>query len=205
LKLFKDTTDMPRSPLFLLTLLLFPVAVSAQSLYSDFRARKPGDIITIILSERTSAQRASEWQNASSNGIGGTSGVTGGTDLSGRFALDAKFSKDAQNRNTSLQRDLLTGTITATITERDEGGNLTIQGERSLNVNGETHLMKVTGLVRTVDIRTNNSVMSFQIANANIEYRKKGGLTRGLFKPGKLVRFGVIAVLGGALAIGMQQ
>ncbi len=195
---------MPQTLILLLALLLSPLGVSAQSLYSDFRARGPGDIITIILAERTSAQRASEWQNASTNSVGGSSNATGGADLSGRFALDARFSKDAKNSNTSFQRDLLTGTITATITDRDRRGNLTIEGVRTLNVNGETHLMKISGLVRTVDIRTNNSVMSYQIANADIEYSKKGGLTRGLFKPGKLVRFGVIAVLGGALAFGMK-
>lgn len=185
-------------------LLLMAVPASAQSLYSDFRARKAGDIITIVLVEKTSASRASQWQNSASNGIDGSSGLTGGTSLSGRFALDATFSKDAQTRNSSLQRDLLTGTITATITDKDDTGNLLLEGSRSLNVNGETHLMKVSGLVRAVDVRTNNSVLSYNIANAHIEYRKQGGLTKGLFKPGKIARFGAVALLGGAVAFAMQ-
>lgn len=185
-------------------LLLMAVPASAQSLYSDFRARKAGDIITIVLVEKTSASRASQWENSASNGIDGSSGLTGGTSLSGRFALDATFSKDAQTRNSSLQRDLLTGTITATITDKDDSGNLLLEGSRSLNVNGETHLMKVSGLVRPVDVRTNNSVLSFNIANAHIEYRKQGGLTKGLFKPGKIARFGAVALLGGAVAFAMQ-
>ncbi len=185
-------------------LLLMAAPVSAQSLYSDFRARKAGDIITIVLAEKTSASRASQWDNSSSNGLDAASGVTGGASLSGRFAMDAKFSKDAQTRNSSLQRDLLTGTITATVTERDESGNLRLEGSRSLNVNGETHLMKVTGMVRPVDVRTNNSVLSYNIANANIEYRKQGGLTKGLFKPGKIARFGAMVLLGGAVAFAMQ-
>lgn len=188
--------------LLLLTALVVPV--SGQSLYSDFRARKAGDIITIVLVEKTSASRASQWENTSSNQIDGSSGVTGGTTLAGRFALDATFSKDAQTRNSSLQRDLLTGTITATVTERDDSGNLKLEGARSLNVNGETHLMKVTGLVRPVDVRTNNSVLSYNIANAHIEYKKQGGLTKGLFKPGKIARFGAMALLGGAVAFAMQ-
>ena len=190
---------MPRILLSLLIVLLVTPSASAQSLYSDFRARKPGDIITIVLSERTSAQRASEWKNASSSDLGGSSQVTGGSTLAGTFGLDAKFSKDAQNRNSSLQQDLLTGTITATILERDPSGNLRIEGARKLNVNGETHLMHVSGLVRTVDIRSNNSVMSYQIANADIQYKRQGGLTKGLFKPGRVARFGLMAILGGAV------
>ncbi|MFT4604731.1 MAG: flagellar L-ring protein precursor FlgH [Rhodothermales bacterium] len=185
-------------------LLLMVAPASAQSLYSDFRARKAGDIITIVLAEKTSASRASQWANSASNGLDAASGVNGGATLSGRFAMDAKFSKDAQTRNSSLQRDLLTGTITATVTDRDDSGNLMLAGSRSLNVNGETHVMKVTGVVRPVDVRTNNSVLSFNIANANIEYRKQGGLTKGLFKPGKIARFGAMMLLGGAVAFAMQ-
>lgn len=188
-----------------LILLLIPASGAAsQSLYADFRARSAGDIITIVLVEKTSAQRASEWQNASSNNLDASSGVAGGSDLSGRFALDATFSKDAQVRNSSLQRDLLTGTITATVIERDQAGNLRLEGSRSLNVNGETHLMKVSGLVRPVDVRTNNSVLSYNIANAHIEYRRQGGLKRSLFRPGRIVRFGAVALLGGAVAVAMQ-
>jgi flagellar L-ring protein precursor FlgH len=194
---------MNRIASFLL-LLAFATPVFGQSLYSDFRARKTGDIITIVLVEKTSASRASQWDNSSSNGVDAGSGLTGGSTLSGRFAMDARFSKDAQTSNSSLQRDLLTGTITATVTERDDSGNLRLSGSRSLNVNGETHLMKVTGLVRPVDVRTNNSVLSFNIADAHIEYRKQGGLTKGLFKPGKIARFGAMIVLGGAVAFAMQ-
>lgn len=199
---------MTRFSFFLLALLVaVPAAIpdaAAQSLYSDFRARKAGDIITIVLVEQTSAQRASEWQNSSSNGVDAAANVSNGSDLSGRFALDATFAKDARARNSSLQRDLLTGTITATITQRDDTGNLFLQGERSLNVNGETHLMKVSGLVRPVDVRTNNSVLSYNIANAHIEYSRKGGIARGFFRPGRVARFGAIAILGGAVAFAMQ-
>ncbi|MBO6575833.1 MAG: flagellar basal body L-ring protein FlgH [Rhodothermales bacterium] len=186
-------------------LLLSAAPLSAQSLYSDFRARNAGDIITIVLVEKTSAQRASKWQNAASNGVDASSGVAGASNISGRFGMDARFSKDAQSRNSSVQRDLLTGTMTATIVERDQSGNLMLEGSRSLNVNGETHVMKVTGFVRPVDIRTNNSVLSYNIANAQIEYKRQGGLTRGLFKPGKIARFGAIALLGAAVALGASQ
>jgi flagellar L-ring protein FlgH len=203
LKPFNQVIEMQRFALiFLLVLVAAPA--SGQSLYSDFRARKAGDIITIVLVEKTSASRASQWQNAASNGIDASSGVTGGSTLSGRFALDANFSKDAKTSNSSLQRDLLTGTITATILERDASGNLQLSGSKSLSVNGETHTMRVSGLVRPVDIRTNNSVLSFNIANAQIEYQKKGGPVRGLFKPGKIARFGLVAILGGALAFSLK-
>ncbi len=85
--------------------------------------------------------------------------------------------------------------MTVVVVGVDSTGNLAIQGERRLSVNGEAHVMKVSGLVRPYDIRYDNSVLSYQIANANIEYRR-AGFGRKWFKPGALVRWGVYALLG---------
>lgn len=64
-----------------------------------------------------------------------------------------------------------------------------------LSVNGEVHSMKLTGVVRPTDVQTSNTIMSYQIAQANIEYERKGGMKRSIFKPGRVVRFGAFAVL----------
>lgn len=187
----------------LLTGLALP-ARAQRSMFADFKARSEGDILTIVLAERTAAQRESGWKNKANAQAGGGATVSGGSSLSGAFALDAKFNKSALHENESVQSDLLNGTMTATIVRREPSGNLFVEGERRLSVNGETHVMKVSGLVRPQDIRTNNTVLSYQIANASIEYRREGGLTKGLFKPGKVVRFGVLAVLAGAVLYASQ-
>lgn len=170
------------------------------SLYTDFKARQVGDMVTIILAERTAAQRQSDWQNTSDAKAGGTGTMRGS--LSGQFALDATFNKEATHANQSSQSDLLSGTITAAIVEKDAAGNLRIAGERHLSVNGETHTMKVAGTVRRADIRPNNTVLSYQLANARIEYHREGGLKKGLFKPGKVARFGLLGLFVGAIALG---
>jgi flagellar L-ring protein precursor FlgH len=181
-----------------------PVTAQAEprytSLYTDFKARQVGDLVTILLAERTAAQRQSDWQNTADATAGGT-GTVGGS-LSGQFALDATFNKEAAQANQSSQSDLLSGTITAAIVEKDAAGNLRITGERRLSVNGETHTMRVSGVVRLADIKPNNTVVSYQLANAQIEYHREGGLKKGLFKPGKMARFGLLGLLVGAIVLG---
>ena len=178
-------------------------AQAQTSMFADPTARQAGDVLTIVLAERTAAQRESRWEDRAGAQLGGASGIGAGS-FAGRFATDASFSKEARSRNESVQSDLLSGTITAVVAGVDEAGNLRVEGERELSVNGETHLMKVAGTVRPFDVRYDNTILSYQIANASIEYRR-AGLGRGFFRPAKLVRLGAAAVLAAATFLAMQQ
>ncbi len=177
-------------PLLLAFLLVAP-ALSAQSLFSDPKAGRPGDVLTVVLVERASAQRASRYEDEASARMGGSAAAGGNT-----FGADAQFSQNADARNSTAQSDLLTGTMTVVVTGLDEAGNLTIAGERSINVNGVTHVMKIAGAVRPRDIRYDNTVLSYQLANAVIEYRKAGKGAARFLKPATLVRAGAVALLG---------
>lgn len=168
---------------------------SGQSMFADYRAAATGDIITVVLAERTSASRASGWKNQAGSRVGGDANLSNGSGLDGTFGLDAQFKKDASSKNESVQSDLLRGTMTVIVDSTDAAGNLLISGERMLSVNGETHSMSLSGVVRRSDVTPTNSILSYQIARANIEYERTGGMKRSLFKPGKIARFGVFAVL----------
>lgn len=188
-------------------LLLIALALPARaqrSMFSDFKSYQKGEILTIILAERTAAQRESNWNNKATSKAGGSASVSGGSTLSGTFGVDAKFNKEATSENGSTQSDLLSGTITVRIVSTDDSGNLRVEGERRLQVNGETHIMKVAGLVRPYDVDPNNTVFSYKLANAEIEYRRAGGIKNSFMKPGRVVRLGVLAVLGGAIAYALQ-
>jgi flagellar L-ring protein precursor FlgH len=102
-----------------------------------------------------------------------------------------------------VQSDLLQGTLTVSVAEVDDAGNLVIEGERRLNVNGVTHFMRVTGTVRPFDIRTDNTLFSYQIANADIEYRRDGLIQR-YAGPGFFAKAGAVVVLGAAIFFGAQ-
>jgi len=190
------------SLLVLAAVLLLPATTHAQSLYADARARQAGDVITILLSESTSAQRESSYQDRSNSQTGGSAGVNSPS-VTGTFGLDAQFNQEAENSNETIQSDLLQGTLTVQVTDVNDAGNLVVEGERRLNVNGVTHFMRVTGTVRPFDIQSDNTLFSYQIANANIEYRQTG-LVRRYTSPGFLTRVGAVAVLGAAIFFGTQ-
>ena len=92
------------------------------------------------------------------------------------FGGSSSMSTSYDGGDGTQQKDQLTGRITVRITEQTDNGMFKIKGERTLNVNGEENVMELEGYVRGRDISTNNSIYSYNIADAQITY-KKGGIT----------------------------
>ena len=53
-------------------------------------------------------------------------------------------------------------------------GNLRIQGEKWIAINQGDEYVRLRGIVRPVDIGPSNTVLSTQVADAQISYRGKG-------------------------------
>ena len=166
------------------------------SLYADLRALQAGDLLTVVLVERTAARQALSSTAAESRRVG----ADGATSTGGFFGLDARVAGQRDSDRRTVQSDLLEGTITAQVVDVDPAGNLVIAGERRLNVDGATYLMTVRGLVRPADVGPSNTVLSHQIAGADVVYRQEGG---SKFLSGRfLTLVGTAAVLVGAVVLG---
>ena len=170
------------------------------SLYADVRAYQAGDLLTVVLAERTQARRASRSQGSQNARVSGAGSAT----MGGFFGLDAQFGGQRDADNQTVQSDLLVGTITARVVSVDPAGNLAIEGERRLDVDGAVHRMSVSGLVRPADVTTSNTVLSHQIAGADVSYRQEGGGSKFL-RPRFLTTVGTAAVLVGALLFGASR
>jgi flagellar L-ring protein precursor FlgH len=81
----------------------------------------------------------------------------------------------------------MTASIGCTVVEVLPNGNLVIRGSREIEVNGETQYIVLEGVVRPVDVASDNTVKSTQIADAKIYYTGRGVLTDKQ-KPGWLAR-----------------
>lgn len=168
----------------------------AQSLFEDPRASQVGDIVTVVLAEEATAQRQSGSQQESGSQVGGSAG---GPSLSETFGADAQFSASSETADETFQNELLEGRITAEVVDTDGAGNLIIEGERTVEINGVTHIMSLQGTVRAVDVRSDNSLLSFQVANANIEYERSGTATSTLFSSSFLAQAGSVLALAAAI------
>ena len=88
--------------------------------------------------------------------------------------VNATIANSKQGTGTVTRNGTLTATISALITDIVPGGNLRIEGRRSVTVNNEEQIMVLRGIVRPQDINFDNTIPSTLIADASISYSGEG-------------------------------
>ena len=162
---------------------------STTSIYSDIKAHRVGDLITVHIIESSNAVRESKVNSSSATDLSMDGSVAGSlTDYLPLFGASSKISNTSDGSEGTEQKDQLTGRISATIIEENENGMFYIEGKRILEVNGEMNTIKLDGFIRERDISTNNTVFSYNIANANIIY-SKGGTLENIVNPNKVQKW----------------
>lgn len=168
-----------------------------QNLYTDRKAFRVGDIITITLQEKTQASKSasSDISKDSSANLGLTSLLGGAVSATnpltgGNLDLSAQFSGARENSGNAqaAQGNSLSGSLTVTIAEVLPNGILAVRGEKWLTLNTGNELMRISGLVRADDIATDNTVLSTRVADARITYSGTGAFADAS-QPGWLSQF----------------
>jgi len=155
---------------------LWPGETSRSTLFSDKKAARIGDIITVHLVERSQASNSAVSRDIRDN----KSSLDFNLPLFGASAVAGGIGGGTSFRgvgNTSRSEDF-TATISAMVTEVLPNGLLKIDGQRELKLNDANQYIKVTGLVRQEDINFDNSIISSKIASAKITYEGIGSLDR---------------------------
>jgi len=153
------------------------------SLYSTTKGEyKIGDIITILIVESIKATNTTDTSTDKETEL--EMGFQGFEDLFGMehvfsqpLVANPQFRIDGSNEfdggGSSRRSSAITGTISGEITEILPNGNLQIEASQSLVINGEKNSVIIVGTIRPEDISAQNSVLSTQIAAAEIKYAGK--------------------------------
>ncbi len=165
---------------------------TSMDLFMDLRARAVGDILTILLVERTNASK--DASSSTSRGseidtgmpiIAGRPVTASGTEiLNNEIQSGTSFSGEAD----ATQSNRLDGSVTVTVAGRLPNGNLLVRGEKWITLNQGEEFIRFSGIVRPVDIGPDNSIPSTKVADAKITYSGKGTLADSS-EPGWLFKF----------------
>ncbi len=150
----------------------------SNSLYSDAKARRIGDIITVILRENTTAtksastsvDRESDVEIDPIIGFGANNVSLGNESIQLDLSASNEFEGDAQ----ANQSNNLVGNISVTVVQVMPNKNLVVRGEKWLTLNNGDEYIRLTGIVRPADVNPANEVLSTKIANARIKYSGTG-------------------------------
>jgi flagellar L-ring protein precursor FlgH len=159
---------------------------NAHSFFHDPRASRVGDVITVDVTIADSGQISNVTNTGRSN--------SEAANLTNFFGLESQLpnllqgadpsklvnlgSTGTQQGSGSVNRsETISLTLAALVTQVMPNGNLAINGHQQVRVNSELRDLQISGVVRTEDISSDNTVNLAQIAEARIAYGGQGEIT----------------------------
>lgn len=151
---------------------------TSRFLFEDYRARRVGDVLTVVLQERTKAAKSASTATKKANSVAMKAPTLLGQQIThnGKQLLSAEMegAVDFAGEGDSAQSNSLNGEVTVSVSQVLANGNLMVRGEKLLYLNQGSEVVRIRGIVRPSDIRADNTIYSNQIANAEITYKGEG-------------------------------
>ncbi|MCP5158870.1 MAG: flagellar basal body L-ring protein FlgH [Gammaproteobacteria bacterium] len=153
-------------------------------LFEDRTAKRVGDTVVIRLIENTAATKSATTGVSKSSNINLENPILFGASFGNpalaasknNYATTIAGERELGGEGASDQSNSLTGNISAVVVGVYPNGNLAIRGEKMLTLNQGEEVVQISGVIRPDDIRTDNSVLSSQVADAKITYAGNGVL-----------------------------
>lgn len=161
-------------------------------LFEDHAARRVGDVLTVTLNERTNAQKRADLGTSKDTSISVQApylmGMSPATVLGQDVKTEIATSQSFEGQGDAQQSNLLTGDISVTVVELLPNGNLRVRGEKRVALNDGSEYIRLSGIVRPIDIDVANIVPSSKVADATIMYTGDGAVADSN-KMGWIARF----------------
>ncbi|MCW3640051.1 flagellar basal body L-ring protein FlgH [Burkholderia cenocepacia] len=155
-----------------------------ESLTADRRASRPGDIVTILIYENSSASNTADTSTKTGFGVQGSVSTLYAGKNSAQVGLGDNYGGKGQIQRTGR----LLAQLSANVTGVTPSGDLIVAGTQDIDVNGEKTRIRLEGRIRPIDIAANNTVLSTRLADAKIDYTGEGFIT-DRSRPGLIPRF----------------
>lgn len=160
-------------------------ADSSRALVSDKRAHASGDLLTILVQENNTATKDNTTKTAKSSGIDASISsflysptASGFLTKGGQMpAIKLNSSQDFDGGGKISNSEKITARITVRVVDVLPNSNLVIEGRRTTTFAGETQDAVLRGVVRPEDIAPNNTLYSYNVADATIKYVSSGTIT----------------------------
>jgi flagellar L-ring protein precursor FlgH len=159
-----------------------------RSIYTDIKAHGVGDLVTVLIMEDSRAANKAKTvtEKKSDASTEGTAGL-GPLDFIPLWGASGSDELKFDGKGQTEKIGTLRAKMTVSVIEVRENGDLVIEGSRVVTVNNEEETLFLTGVVRQRDIRNDNTIYSYQIADAQISSKSKGTVTSG-HRPGFVTR-----------------
>jgi len=146
-------------------------------MFEDRRARSVGDLITILISEKASADNKAENNSVKVGSINGRVSSLPGlpTDinsfLAGHLTTQANGNSQFNTKAAGTASYTFLSTLGVTVIDVLPNGNLVVSGEKQIGLDKGIEFIRFSGVINPNAIGQGNIISSSQVADARIEYR----------------------------------
>ena len=166
---------------------IFNASAGYAPLYFGQRAHRVGDLVTIVLVERTSTSKSTSAATSRDGSISITPPSAGPFSFDPNV-LNSGGSSSFNGGGDAAQTSTLRGDLTVTIAEVRPNGTALVRGEKVMQFSQGEEWVQLAGIIRLADIDQDNRIASPRIADAQITYAGKGSVQRAS-REGWLSRF----------------
>jgi flagellar L-ring protein FlgH len=171
-------TMAPAAPTYVADGSIFHASMGYAPLTSGARAAMVGDLVTVVLTESTQAQKSNSASTDRTSTIGISPPTTGPFSFIKGSDTQAGGTGSFKGKGDAAQSNQLNGAITVTIAQIYPNGTYLLRGEKHLTLNRGDEVIQISGIIRATDMDSNNSVLSTRVADAHITYTGKGEIAR---------------------------
>ena len=157
---------------------------SSRSAIADHTAHEVGDIVTVIVSEAQVVQDDGKLETNKESSLDSALEVFDIKPNTFNTLPALKYSSEraVDGESKYSQKGKFETRLSAVVLDVKPNGTLLIEGRRTVHLDGDVKEMRVRGLLRPVDLRSDNTVPSDRLGDADILYESEGGRSRNVEK-----------------------
>jgi flagellar L-ring protein precursor FlgH len=157
----------------------------SRPMVGDKRAVARGDLLHILVQENNSTTKDNSTKTSKKSSVDAklatflysptASGFLTKEGQMPALKFDSKYDFDGGGKINNSER--IVARIAVVVMDVLPNGNLIVEGKRQTSFAGESQDIILRGVVRPVDIAANNTVFSYNVAEASIRFVSKGTVT----------------------------
>lgn len=158
---------------------------SSRSIVGDKRAASVGDILNIVVQENSTATKDNNTKTSKQSAIDSSIQALLYSPAASKFltkggtlpAVKLNGNQSFNGGGTINNSENIIARIAVQVIDILPNQNLVIEGRRQTSFAGESQDVVLHGIVRPADITANNTVFSYNVADASIKFISKGNVT----------------------------
>jgi flagellar L-ring protein FlgH len=158
---------------------------ASKPMFADKRATGVGDILTIIVQENTSTSKDNKTATSKESGVDASIATFLYSPTSSGFltkngtmpALKFDSKNDFAGGGSINNSEKIVARVAVKVIDVLPNNNLVLEGKRDTAFSGEKQTITLRGIVRSEDVLANNTVYSYNIADATVQIVSKGTIS----------------------------